>query len=411
MGPINNNEDPPGEDPAWTVTPVSKNPVHGEAGGTQEKVQAGMEPLKQQNRDWNSIREKLSPSIKDKINRQLSPSIREKINRQYEQLQEKRITESLAIIDQFNRNSINFVVLKGLTLQFFDKNRVFFDLDIFVPQTDFEKAKALLVFLGYMPEEYDLENYRETSEKHIRYNKSGKILVELHYRLFGNSSIDETDLPLIDEKYYLDISGISVPSLSPELSLLEVFLHNFYHHRFVDFDKKWYNDIETVIINQNVDWKKFLTFARRTGCCELIYKILSFLEYFNGKKSAMPRIVRQELLNNSSAIRLFLTYSFDNQLFNEYKEIKKITIPEKITQEKLLLDSKIRLSLIFSLESKKEFFNSTYQYIIAFKGFYLAPAFFIKDTFKRRSFRESVRKITYAFRSLKKERFKQRGEI
>lgn len=357
MGLTDNNEDTLDENFARTEKPLRDNGVTGE---TQETVPAGIEPFLQQNKDWNSLGEKLSPSFKEKVSAQLSRSVKKKIT---QKLQDKRIQESLALIDLFNRNNIDYVVLKGLTLQFFNRDRVFFDLDIFVPHTDFEKAKVVLKSFGYSSKGEDEEKYSRNTGFHIEYNKTDTIQVELHYRLTEYSFIDEHVVPLMREKRFMDISGIRVPCLSPELMLLQVFLHYSYNHGFLQYYRKWYEDIETIVLNQEIDWSKFLDFARATGCSELIYKILILLEDFNGKKIAVPATVRQELLKNSSSVRLFFTRSFDNHLYEEYQEIKKITDPEKIAPRKSRLDWKIKHSLFFSLGFKPVFFNSRSQYI------------------------------------------------
>lgn len=321
---------------------------------TRNKVPDETGPLLQQKKDRQAPGAKISAALREKINNQLNPAIKEKIRRQ---LQDTRIKDSLALIDLFNSRSVRYVVLKGVTLQCFNNNRTFYDLDIFVPKTDFEKAKALLEISGYSPKRQDVEKYEKNTGFHIEYNRPDHLQVELHYRLFQCSSLDENNVPLMEERCFLAISGIRVPCLSKELQLLEVFLHYFYNHGFLGFYTKWFEDIEAVILHQDIDWTRFLVLAKKTGCCELLYRILFFLEEFNGKTSAMPPHVRRELRKNSSGTRLFLTAPFDRNFLHEYRELERIAIPEERARRRSRLDWKIKYSLLVSLGFRPDFFR------------------------------------------------------
>lgn len=346
--------------------PLSKTPddigVRGADDGTRNKVVDETGPLNRHTKAPRVVGAKMSAAFREKITSQLNPALREKILRH---LQDTRIQESLALIDLFNSRSVRFVVLKGVTLQCFNKDRTFYDLDIFVPRTDFEKAMVLLEIAGYSPKRTDSEKYRRNTGFHIEYNKPDHIQVELHYRLFQCSTLDENELPLMEERCFLAISKTRVPCLSGELQLLEVFLHYFYNHGFLMFSTKWFEDIETVIRYQDIDWTRFLVLAKKTGCCELLCRILYFLEEFNGKPSAMPPQVRSELRKNSSGTRLFLTAPFDRNFLHEYRKLERIAIPEEKARRRSRLDWKIKYSLLLSLGLRPDFFRLLWFYNVS----------------------------------------------
>jgi hypothetical protein len=300
--------------------------------------------LMKQSRDWNFIWREMSSSTKEQFNKKI---------------QEKRITDSLKIIELFNKNKINFVVLKGLTIQYFNKKRRFDDLDIYVPQGNFERAAALMETLGFSPVQDDMEKKQRAGGilHHVLFHKANRINVELHYRLFYNTSIIEKKLPVMKEKQFLEIDGIKVPCLQKELQLLGIFLHNFYNHGFLEYYGKMFVDTECLLQNYDMDWNKFLLYVRKTGYHELLFSIINLLNAFNGKKLHIPVFVVDELRRNSSVIRLQLTKRMGKKIFYRYCEIGKLPPSSEKADLMTILDWEIKYYLLFSLGFRSDFFR------------------------------------------------------
>jgi hypothetical protein len=300
--------------------------------------------LMKQSRDWNFIWREMSSSTKEQF---------------HKKIQEKRILDCLKIIELLNKNKINFVVLKGLTIQYFNKNRRFDDLDIYVPQGNFERATALMERLGFSPIQDDMEKKQRGSgiSHHVLFHKANQIDVELHYRLFHNTSIIEKKLPVMEEKQFLEIDGIKVPCLRKELQLLGIFLHNFYNHGFLEYYGKMFEDTECLLQNYDMDWNTFLLYVRKTGYHELLFTIINLLNVFNRKKLRIPDFVVQELRRNSSVIRLQLTKRMEINFFCRYCEIEKLPSSSEKADLTALLDWEIKYYLLFSLGLRSDFFR------------------------------------------------------
>jgi len=305
--------------------------------------------LMRQSRDWNFIWREMSTPAKEQFRKRI---------------QEKRRRDSLEIIELLNKNKINFIVLKGLTLQYFNEIRRFDDLDIYVPPDDYQKAAALIESLDFTP----LKN--ETKQKqrgweiphHIQYHKTNNVRVELHYRLFFNTSGLERKLPVMEEKIFLNIDGIPVPCLSKELQLLTILLHNFFNHGFLDYYRKTFEDTRCLLQNYDMDWNKFLIYVHKTGYHELFYRLIILLNVFYGENLTIPDYVVAELKKNSSDIRLQLTKGNEAAFHNRYCTLNQIPSENEKGDSMTILDWTIRYHLLFSLGFRPEFFRQLIAY-------------------------------------------------
>ena len=315
-----------------------------ESSNQRKKGLSEINALMKQSRDWNFIWREMSLSTKEQFSKKI---------------QEKRITDSLKIIELFNNNKINFVVLKGLTIQYFNKNRRFNDLDIYVPQGNYGRAAALLETLGFSPilDNGGKKQHGAGISHHILFRKANRIDVELHYRLVYNSSIIEKKLPVMKEKQFLEIDGIKVPCLRKELQLLGIFLHNFYNHGFLEYYGKMFVDTECLLQNYDMDWNKFLLYVGKTGYHELLFSIINLLNAFNGKNLRIPDFVFDELRWNSSVIRLQLTKRMGKKIFYRYCEIEKLAPSSEKADLMAILDWEIKYYLLFSLGFRSDFFR------------------------------------------------------
>ena len=197
-----------------------------------------------------------------------------------EQKREKNVKDSLKIIKSLNEKKIDYIVLKGITLWYFDHGRDFEDIDILVAPEDVEKvANILNKKFGY---EYDrleeLDFLKDPNQSHahdVTMLAPNLIPVEIHYRMFNY--LDQHNLDLMSNKVFLNLDHVKIPCQSKELQLFEAFLHNVYHHFFICDKIKWINDLNIIIHNYDIDWDKFLQMIDNSNQKELIYLTVKML--------------------------------------------------------------------------------------------------------------------------------------
>ncbi|MBN1169647.1 nucleotidyltransferase family protein [Candidatus Micrarchaeota archaeon] len=197
-----------------------------------------------------------------------------------EQIMKKRITDNLKIIKYLNQKKIDYLVLKGISLWYFDRGRDFEDLDILVDPEDVEKTATFLIRdFGYRYDRLEELDFLRNPEQNHAHDVSiiapKMIPIEIHYRMFNY--LDQHSLPLMADKVFLDYEGVKIPCQSKELQLLEAFLHNVYHHFFICDRKKWINDLNIIIGNYNIDWDKFLWILAELKQKEVIYLTVKML--------------------------------------------------------------------------------------------------------------------------------------
>jgi hypothetical protein len=224
--------------------------------------------------------------------------------------QEKRIKNSLEIIDFLNKQNINYIVLKGLTLWHFNKKRRFGDLDILVGTKDFYRTIKLICNKLKYKVKKDHLNQLITGH-HLELIHPHRICIEIHQYLTDLTHIDSKSLSLASNKIYLNIKNIKVPSLIPEFQLLEVILHNVYSHYFCANYNRWSDDINTIINNYNIDWNKFFDIISDLRFLELTYVVIKILDKYSTKIN-MPLSVLRKIYKNSSKSKLFFLERFEN---------------------------------------------------------------------------------------------------
>lgn len=195
-------------------------------------------------------------------------------------VQERRLKETLRVIDFLGKSGLEFAVLKGITLAYFDREREFSDIDILVARNDVEKAGSLLrERFGYRWErEGELDRFRKADDQNmhdITLCGEGLIPVEIHYRMFNY--VPDGGVPVLAGRVFLDMDGVRIPCQANELQLLEVLMHNVYHHFFLCGRDKWVLDINTVIRNRRIDWNAFIRILAGMKQTETAYLAIRIL--------------------------------------------------------------------------------------------------------------------------------------
>jgi hypothetical protein len=299
--------------------------------------------------DWNYINQNFTK----KTYKRLSPFFHK-----------KQIKESLEIVSFLNKKNINYVVLKGITLQHFNKKRRFSDLDIFIDKKNIEKVASLLI------DKYDyklksikwfkvIKKFNFNILHHIELCNPHKIPVEIHYFLVHSSFIDSKTLNLDNNKTYLNIDGIDVPCLLPELQLIEIILHGVYNHGFLINHKRWIGSINTIINNYNIDWKKFMKIISKLDNHEAVYRAVMLLNDIKGLKVNIPSHILKKIYLSSSKLRLFLTRKFNSNFL-----LKNNYINNYASSEEKFNRWQRKITILFNIKANKYFFSLFYYYYL-----------------------------------------------
>jgi len=292
----------------------------------------------------------------------LTENLNEKSKQRFDDfIQKKRIKDSLEVIDFLNKNKINYIVLKGLTLWYFNRKRGFGDLDILVDKKDVKNVTELLknkLNYNYFNNYNELrlaKKYNFNIGKHIEMYKPNHIFIEVHYDLANSSLFNIKRLEILHNKYYFIINKTKIPSLTPELHLITIMIHNIGHLFLVDFEK-WQNDTNLIINNRKINWNKFIEIINHQKWSALFYRAIKILNSINNKKVNISKKVIKNIYKNSSKIKLFLTKDFDINFPKKMLIIFKKTRDSKFYYTAWIL----WINLLFSFGFNKEFLKVLY---------------------------------------------------
>jgi len=225
--------------------------------------------------------------------------------------------------------------------------RYFGDIDLLVNERQADSLFNLLVDeLGYKCDVCEQEKYiyKTMFQHYAPINKDG-IWVEIHQRITQKDdgySIDTKKL--LDEKVTMDIDGVKIPVLSVENILLNQCYHMFQHeYRETRYMLKLPADIFNFLINQKIDWARFIGIVKDMGlefpvCYSLYNTNWLYYKYFG--VNAVPDGIIESLKPEDFELRK--DYIVSRHLFTngpigvweeEYDE--RIFTDLKVTRNKL----------------------------------------------------------------------------
>lgn len=168
----------------------------------------------------------------------------------------KHDKDIINIIDDFNKNNINYICLKGVYLkELYPKRelRTMSDTDILVSEKDYYNAKEILIKQGYVCEE-------DRNSIHEEFNKYGSIQVELHNALIDKDvvCIENKDF---EEKIWNSIiefqfNNIQTRILGKNDFLLHLLFHMVVHAKYMGFGLRQLYDLCLYIKynKEKIDW-------------------------------------------------------------------------------------------------------------------------------------------------------------
>ena len=241
--------------------------------------------------------------------------------------------EILKISSLFERNNIEYVVLKGMAMEIkeIDSSREFRDIDILINQKDLKRAYALLRSSGYFyynKQSNDCAKYlRDMHHLPPMVNNMG-VIVELHHRITLPTifkSCPLTNIAFLDKEIR---DGINVPS--DKILLVHTLYHGVLHHE-LNFGPNFLLDIKNILMqnkyadNSINNLLKDLDLSKKYNESKLLIEICNhkksiddsllakFNTVFEGKK-IFPK--KEDLqINKISLLRLFKFFKYSSYYY------------------------------------------------------------------------------------------------
>jgi len=162
----------------------------------------------------------------------------------------KRLNAIVDVIRLLNSNSIDFIVLKGLSCMFYYPEYFFrpsSDLDIYVFQNSIEDTKKILESNGYR-QSLKNSHFDEVIVFKGKGNKSLDIEIHVSLRNFNEKWMRDNSID-----YQMDEIGISFKALSKEALFIFLTNHLFYQHFWFEQKLIWWVDL--IILSKSLDYE------------------------------------------------------------------------------------------------------------------------------------------------------------
>jgi hypothetical protein len=221
------------------------------------------------------------------------------------------------ISNLFDKNNIDYVVLKGMAMEIKEMNsfRHFRDLDILIKHEDLKKAYKLLKRSGYTY----FNSHSNDSVKYIRdmhhippMINDARVIVELHHRISKASLFKSCPLANVAFLEKEKCGGVNVPS--DRFLLAHTLYHGILHHKLMS-GPIFLLDIKNILVkNTNAD----------ISINVLLKKLDLIHEYQQAKilikNCKNKKYIDDELLKNFNSIFKF------NKIFHKEIDNKKISL-------------------------------------------------------------------------------------
>jgi hypothetical protein len=304
--------------------------------------------------DWNSVTE---TAMNNGVANILSKTIRQNkayLERYYFQKNEKKIiNEIIKIKREFERNNVNLIFLKGITLKKYYQNsdRQFGDIDILVKKSDLPKAEEILFKNGFSLVRFRPKKVFLKYQNHLIYTKKNNLTVEVHWNIFR----EDLGITHDREEYWKNVAstyilGEKIPKFNPEYTFLELIAHFMDH--WLCLDLLHYLDIALVIKKSKLDWNKIILISKAWGISSYVYHTTKKIkENFNVD---VPDFALKKLKKDSSKIKLALLERIDTGVISsrdDYEIIKpkiaKFIITNKLSTKFNVLFKEIIIWALF----------------------------------------------------------------
>lgn len=188
-----------------------------------------------------------------------------------------KVKELIKISKSFSDENIDNLAFKGPTLAAIAygniSNRQYRDIDIFISENNFEKARQILIHLGYKPQFRIHSSYKKIylrSWNYLNfYSKNGTSSIDLHWRSANSHFSFSMDFNHLNKKpLEVEIYNQRIKTLSVENNLINLCQHGCKHgwKKLV-----WILDIHKYIENSDsINWEVIFTESDKLKCTNML---------------------------------------------------------------------------------------------------------------------------------------------
>ncbi len=287
------------------------------------------------------------------------------------------------IINLFNKNKIDYLILKGIPVYLYYQNysipqMIHYDCDFLIKKKDYPKAKKILINLKYQEIKKNIFLETHNKEKEVSFIKktsSWTIIIDLHFEpVFLMTQVSQLNnlypkklIELMTNDFYQNKKEITVNNLKINILKKHYFIYylllHYFHHNFKGIQRL--NIINLITKKERFgknDWLKVLKIANKYKTSSFI-KLGLFLLKKLTKNKVIPKVIIKKspfvknnsyLLSEQSRIKEGVIRFLNIFFLSEEPFFKKILIflnPEII--QFIIKIFKIKLFSFFSNRLKK----------------------------------------------------------
>ena len=298
--------------------------------------------------------------------------------------------ETIRVTSQFEKQKIHYFVVKGVLLNMHIykgiNTRSCRDIDIFVQESDFDKAVAELLMLGYQQEypTYDLTGYKKTWYMRHRhdisfYHPQYQILVELH---FTTSDVGVSFFPCEQvPRQAINVMNKFVYAPEDDYHLLYLSIHGAVHSWI---RLRWLHDIAIFIQSGKCDLMRIYDLSEQLQCQYIVESTLILVQkYFAIDNEDLRKILQapsRRALQLSCMAEEFI--EADYEMEDGVKNLKMF-FKCRLYRAKLVLPKHRVKAILFDLFKIGELFPYvTFPRYLTFMYYVVYPAWVVKFLFK-----------------------------
>lgn len=190
------------------------------------------------------------------------------------------VGETMRISKAFINDNLSYIMLKGVLLGDLlyggSCHRQCKDIDIWVAQEQFYKAKSIMYSMGYIQLIPDFELTQQNQGSYFKkynditlFHPLRKVQIELHYKqkFFGKSFYDFGEVKI----NYSNLQGVLINTLDNNYHVLYLMLHGTKH---AWLRIRWLYDIYLFIITQQCDIEEIYKLSRKLKSCDVVLQTL-----------------------------------------------------------------------------------------------------------------------------------------
>ncbi len=220
--------------------------------------------------------------------------------------QKKCLSNSIRVIDELQKNKIDVMILKGMSLRYYYPNpdmRGMGDIDLFIKKRDIDMTIKILNTMYY--------TIHDSDSKHICLKHTEHLSVELHWELANaenyKNDISQFNKNLWDNVEQIKLGSIEAKTLNTNAQIVYVCLHMANHMLSSGFGLRPLCDLVLLIEKrkEDINWEFVFENLKGLGIDDFVCSLLVICNNYLELK--LPAVIEEKVLtlkNKENAERL-----------------------------------------------------------------------------------------------------------